>query len=90
MQRLGKALQTPEESPKSLGKALQTLGKGPANAGKGLQTAEESPANAEASSAKRWERTCEQQKIAQSRPSHRDHSSAGSHLTLQKYKKISL
>lgn len=40
MQRLGKTLQTPEESPKSLGNALQTPGKGLQTLGKGLQTPE--------------------------------------------------
>lgn len=45
MQRLGKTLQTPEESPKSLGKALQTLGKDLQTLRQALQTAEESSAN---------------------------------------------
>ena len=60
MQRLGKTLQTPEESPQALGKALQTAGKGPANTGErackqqkkalqtlrqALQNAGKSPAN---------------------------------------------
>ena len=55
MQRLGKTLQTPEESPKPLGKALQNAGERACKQQKkalqtlrqALQTAEESPANAE-------------------------------------------
>lgn len=45
MQRLGKTLQTLEESPKSLGKALQTPGQALQTLGKDLQTPGKGPAN---------------------------------------------
>ena len=53
MQRLGKTLQTPEESPKSLGKALQTLGQALQTLGKDLQTPGKGPANSRRKPCKR-------------------------------------